>query len=476
MFYRIPCLYYLITCKIMFKAKFVLISVLLSLVFAPDVHAQLIWDVTQSDSSAVGYLLTSVSCYGNTCTALAEEWDSDSGAYRSIFWRSEDAGATWKRQDPGLALRVPSDSFIFPNYAINKVDQIDSLRAIAIGYGGLILATNDGGNTWEKQQCPVISNLIDIDCLSATEGIIIGDGPSTILTLSEGGWFVAPFVPLVLNASGFCHSYGDGKFRVLTNYGPLYTTLDGWHTVDSVAFPHRSADFLGWYGIETCDFGFGDTIIVGCASVEDSSKYWPLLIRTFDGGDNWQFIIDSASRPHGFSNISPIFDDTIISLNLVDSDSGVFFPGLILLSTDLGATWRMDTLLFNKNEGSRFAGPLGGTMAFTSNGSLIGAFYEYDTAGAIVGNIDSSFFAKLNPSLNSGVQILESSSREFPVYPNPAENVLNVKSFSDPISITDPLGRSYAVKQTGNTLDISSLPSGVYFISDGVSRAKFVKQ
>ncbi len=67
------------------------------------------------------------------------------------------------------------------------------------------------------------------------------------------------------------------------------------------------------------------------------------------------------------------------------------------------------------------------------------------------------------------------------IVPNPAQTSIEVQLSSPsptPISFTlsDPLGRSYEVRQTGNTLDISSLPSGVYFISDGVSRAKFVKE
>ena len=53
---------------------------------------------------------------------------------------------------------------------------------------------------------------------------------------------------------------------------------------------------------------------------------------------------------------------------------------------------------------------------------------------------------------------------------------LNLVSPAGTISISDPLGRSYAVPRNGDALDISTLPSGVYFVSDGVSRAKFVKE
>jgi hypothetical protein len=62
------------------------------------------------------------------------------------------------------------------------------------------------------------------------------------------------------------------------------------------------------------------------------------------------------------------------------------------------------------------------------------------------------------------------------IVPNPARNTITITPSIGPFSILDPLGRSYEVKQAGDVLDISSLPSGVYFVSNGVSRAKFVKE
>ena len=62
------------------------------------------------------------------------------------------------------------------------------------------------------------------------------------------------------------------------------------------------------------------------------------------------------------------------------------------------------------------------------------------------------------------------------IYPNPSSSVLKIESSNGQLSILDPLGRSYEVHRNANTLDISSLPSGVYFVSDGRSRAKFVKE
>ena len=62
------------------------------------------------------------------------------------------------------------------------------------------------------------------------------------------------------------------------------------------------------------------------------------------------------------------------------------------------------------------------------------------------------------------------------IVPNPATNEITIIGGSGLFTIFDPLGRSYSVPQNGNELDISSLPSGFYFVSDGISGAKFVKE
>ncbi len=62
------------------------------------------------------------------------------------------------------------------------------------------------------------------------------------------------------------------------------------------------------------------------------------------------------------------------------------------------------------------------------------------------------------------------------LFPNPATNRISVAASSGPFIVLDPLGRSYVVPQSENTIDVSALPSGVYFLSDGQHREKFVKQ
>ncbi len=62
------------------------------------------------------------------------------------------------------------------------------------------------------------------------------------------------------------------------------------------------------------------------------------------------------------------------------------------------------------------------------------------------------------------------------IFPNPTTNALNVQNVFGTISIEDPLGRSYAITRSGNQIDVSSLPSGIYFMMSGSHAEKFVKE
>jgi hypothetical protein len=63
------------------------------------------------------------------------------------------------------------------------------------------------------------------------------------------------------------------------------------------------------------------------------------------------------------------------------------------------------------------------------------------------------------------------------IYPNPTTSTLHIESTSNVITITDLLGRIWLHSKDGShDLDVSGLPQGVYSISDGKSRAQFVKE
>lgn len=64
----------------------------------------------------------------------------------------------------------------------------------------------------------------------------------------------------------------------------------------------------------------------------------------------------------------------------------------------------------------------------------------------------------------------EGNNVSFRVYPNPANNVLNIQSdIKQVFTLTDKAGRIYKKQEIfqSGTIDVSKIPSGIYFLSDG---------
>ena len=185
--------------------------------------------------------------------------------------------------------------------------------------------------------------------------------------------------------------------------------------------------------------------------------FYLYMTRSTDGGYNWTQIDVPDSI------VLPPVSMTPLDRNIVFC-GGSSSHEEIVASTDHGMTWKIVTY-------SYAADTIPGaiiSLTVTDSGEAVGAF------GAIVFS-GASVLARGIP-MSSGVAASQSLDTDVQIYPNPATEKVSVTFSTGPLSILDPLGRSYEVSQTGNKLDISSLPSGVYFVSDGRSRAKFVKE
>ncbi len=370
-------------------------------------------------------------------------------------------------QDPNL--QPQSFRGYYPSFRLNGVDLIDSLHAIAVGDSGMILETDDAGATWEQVDSRVTSVLVDVHCNSENEGIIIGVDPSVILVnTDERGWRAIPFIPRdsIYDEPVSCHSYGGEQFRICESESGIYATSDEWQTVDSSFYPAGWRNTWAWWFPWNDRSASGDTLVFLLDSLigDPSDSVIYASFRSSDGGKNWQSIGDT------FGNfIQSAHSNTIAALSHPPS-SYSWWPGSVALSNDLGSTWKTDTLEFDTTLGSA---ALIKAMTFLPDGSMVGIFSRYDSLTK--GSYDDEFFALSEP-LDLSVRSVTSMPQAFSLYPNPATNLLNFTSSAGSLSLFNPLGRSYDVKQSGNALDISSLPSGVYFVSDGVSRAKFVKE
>lgn len=67
-----------------------------------------------------------------------------------------------------------------------SVSFADEKNGLAVGYGGRIYVTNDGGRNWYTQQSNVSDDLFDVKFLNSNDGWIIGDKGTLLYTNNKG--------------------------------------------------------------------------------------------------------------------------------------------------------------------------------------------------------------------------------------------------------------------------------------------------
>jgi len=394
------------------------------------------------------FIVTSVSCAGNNCTASILADKVQSYDVKILFQRSNDGGRTWAIQDPGL----PNQIVAYRN-RITKVEQIDSLNIVAIGDTMLALRTFDGGITWHQQTLPTtIVDLEDVSFANPNEGIIVAaDFAPSIFTTSDGGehWNAVSFWQPSLWQ---CHAYGNGRFRVFKyDLGETYYTSDNWKTVDSTKGAIDRSDSAI---LSDCNFGSGDTIIEFGAVFVNSPGFptrdYPIIVRSTDAGQSWKVVFkdtDTSVVLGYVRTMSPLDRDTI-------------FAGLslgrtrVLFSTDRGETWSIDTLLFDT--AVDYIGMY--SVAMNASGQFVGAMGLANDA------------LVLGDRAVSSVQSFEHLAYYSYLYPNPATHSVNVVSEdrNHPLHVYDILGREVLRSQLGENgkckLDVSMLPAGMYVV------------
>jgi photosystem II stability/assembly factor-like uncharacterized protein len=264
----------------------------------------------------------------------------------------------------------------------------------------------------------------------------------------------------------------------------LFRTFDGgknWSLVyDSTN--NIGNDDGGGYQIKFCNPKLGISL---------SGGYLSYILYTTDGGLTW---LNNQGAPGFTGNSGPR------GLSYPDPNNAWFTDGFKLYhSTDSGQTWTTiieDPLSYGGFRSSCFLDSIHGIVTggdpdtlkigYTSDGGKSwqtttidseGSYETFtsfpDTNTAYVGGFDAVY--KLNVA-NLAVQVTPIINTNLQIYPNPATNTISIINSSGPLAISDPLGRNYEIKGNGNVLDVSTLTPGVYFLSDGITQAKFVKE
>lgn len=97
---------------------------------------------------------------------------------------TEDGGKTWVTQASGI--QGSDKSLMITDSNLSAVDFVNETTGWAVGEGGVILNTTDGGKTWTLQNSGVTEWLHGVDFVSETEGFATGEY-GTILHTTDGG-------------------------------------------------------------------------------------------------------------------------------------------------------------------------------------------------------------------------------------------------------------------------------------------------
>ncbi|WP_281783269.1 WD40/YVTN/BNR-like repeat-containing protein [Sinimarinibacterium flocculans] len=217
-----------------------------------------------------------------------------------------------------------------PHEALFAVD-FDGATGYAVGAGGEILASTDGGATWTREETPTRLSMLGVS-VRGDRAIAVGQMGAVLVRGGDGRWTEVQsgteerLFGVDVN--------GDGVALAVGAFGALLRSTDGGRTWASSApaWPGTFKDTAGRLG----DFFEPSMYAVQLA---DDGRAWVvgelgLALRSEDGGVSWT--VGHA----GESSVDGV-DPTLFGLDMRADGVGfaVGQEGYILKTTDDGASW-----------------------------------------------------------------------------------------------------------------------------------------
>ncbi len=193
---------------------------------------------------------------------------------------------------------------------------VDAASLWVVGGDGKILRSDDNGATWALQKSGVIRDLQDIVAWNGRQAVAVGDG-GTLLTTADGG---DTWDTVSLQAEGYRPSkllrvtaFGDGRAVAVGEFQTILLTSDYGKTW-RLGMPQRDVTL---YGVSVT--GGRDIWVAGELGI---------LIHSTDGGQTFA----EMPKPSELTLNAIAFDDA-------DTGIVAGLKGLLLLTTDGGKTW-----------------------------------------------------------------------------------------------------------------------------------------
>ncbi len=354
------------------------------------------------------------------------------------LWKTLNGGATWSK--------IWGDGSAGDNYYVSDICFKDSMTGwFCMSSSNECYRTTDGGIHW--------TNLIEHDSEFSPEALYYCSGTNKLFLSLAGGIVVSTDLgdswKLVVSYGSTGVSFSNDSIGIASAY-PTDSTSGIIRTTDGG---------LNWSVVDTVAIGSQLLAIPGTPICFEADRGRIIIRRSDDYGKTWRVINELDSTLFGTGVIRG--DTTRLYIKTVNS---------MYVSTDQGITWSNDhgpgsdgDVTFSID---KFYSAKGVTVAGRNYGTILA------TSGGL--------WEETWPT--SGVAEQVDSASSFRVFPNPAGSSITVERASGSVAVYDPLGRSCTTPQPppwkggGVVLDVSGLPSGMYFVSDGVQRTKFIKE
>jgi photosystem II stability/assembly factor-like uncharacterized protein len=235
--------------------------------------------------------------YGVTFPTALHGWAVGVGG---VILVTDDGGATWAPQASGTTEQLW------------ECDSVSVTHAWVGGVGGLMLATTDGGATWTQQQTGIGASIEDVDFVDAQHGWAVTINGGIIATTDGGATWTSQTSGTTAYIYGVCfvdtqHGWAG------TDAGTILATTDGGATWTKQTAPTQQS----LYGVRFVDTQHGWAVGGGGA-----------VVATTDGGATWT-AQDSGSQDQ-FWRAAAVSGDTLWAVGT---------GGDIIATTDAGATW-----------------------------------------------------------------------------------------------------------------------------------------